>query len=251
MSIHTLKMKRLISLFLLFSLLCPDISKAVIGFDAAASNFTAPPGASITWSHTVTTSGGSVVLVVGVNATGTTTTGVTYNGDAMTSLSTQAYNGATDEVSLWYLISPDTGANNVIVTLAGASAGAQAGSISLTGVDQTDPLDANNCTSGSSANPSVSVTTVGDNSWLADIVGETSGSTTLTVGGSQTQRWSRAEITSSGGGSTRGPISPPAATTMTWTIGASGPWAHCAVSLAEAAQVTKDDPTLLLLTGSN
>ena len=83
--------------------------------------------------------------------------GVTYAGTALTLIGSQN-NGTSVRVELWQLVAPATGANNVVVTLS-AAAKAACGAISLTGVDQTNPVDASNFAASTSANPSVNVTT--------------------------------------------------------------------------------------------
>lgn len=245
MSIHTNKVIALI-------LLIPKVSLGAIAFDATASNFTAPPGSSISWTHTCT--GSQLVLYVGVNVkgVGSGTTGVTYNSVAMTLIGTRSYASGNGEVTHWYLINPATGANTIVVTFAAASSGGEAGSISLTGVDQTSPLDANNCNSGIGTAASVAVTTVADNAWVLDIFGQLTGSTSEAPGGSQTLRWDRSEVTAGGGGSSQGPITPPASTTMSWSIFASSFWAECATSFKPfVASVQLEDPNLLLMRGTD
>lgn len=202
-----------------------------IAFDADSRGLGAAPSSSLTWSHTV--SGTDRILIVGMNARSTTTAGVTYNGVAMTLAINKAY--ITGEVSLWYLSAPSTGANNVIATLAGASTGLQGGGVSLTGVDQTSPIDATNSSSGSSITASVSVTTVADNCWVIDCMGQSSGPASITANGSQTQHWDVTPVSSSCGGSSKGPVSPPASTSMSWTINPSGDWGDTVLSLLPAA----------------
>ena len=109
---------------------------AAIAFDAASSA-KAANASSLSWSHTC--SGSDRLLVVGTNAGDTTAgdrpvTGITYNGAALTKIRSDTIGLITSE--LWYLLNPDTGAHNIIVSYTGLNTDAQAGGISLTGVDQ-------------------------------------------------------------------------------------------------------------------
>lgn len=89
------------------------------------------------------------VLVVGVslnivNAPGTTVSGVTYNGTALTLAGAHNDSGNTRRVEMWYLIAPTTGTHQVAVSLTRAggtgNVGAYAGAVVLTGADQTAPV---------------------------------------------------------------------------------------------------------------
>lgn len=224
--------------YLLFSVSSFTNAIAAITFDASTSSFSNTPVTSLSYSATV--SGTDRLLVVGVHAEGSgvplsdLVTAVTFNSDALTRINTLIYSGVDKEVSLWYMVAPDTGTFNVVVTL-DASASLQSGAISLTGVHQTNALDANNTASGTSTTPSVNVTTVANHTWVVDCVGESGGLTTIAVGANQTSRWEREVTTGSGGGSTEGPVAPPGATTMSWTIGASAAWGIAAASFKPAA----------------
>ena len=101
-------------------------AKSAQGFDAT----------STTLSHT--TSGTNRLLVVAVAVDGASTiSSVTYAGVAMT-LAKTFYN--IRRISLYYLVAPATGANNIAVTLSGSDdAGIMA--VSYNGVNQTAPFD--------------------------------------------------------------------------------------------------------------
>lgn len=100
---------------------------------------------SLTYAHTV--SGSNRYLVVGVVYGGTTTTstGVDYNGVAMTLLHREVGSSITAET--WGLVAPDTGTNNVVITRSG-SAGFATGAVSLNSVDQTNPVVASGGNNG-------------------------------------------------------------------------------------------------------
>src|SRR3972149_3113909 len=91
-------------------------------FDIASSTGTVIAiASSLTWSHTVTSTGADRILVVGVsirNGSSQTVSSVTYNGVAFPPvLGGVATNGTVLRNELWYLLNPATGTNNVVVTL--------------------------------------------------------------------------------------------------------------------------------------
>ncbi len=122
-------------------------------------------GTSLTWAHTCT--GPNRILFVGTNEGANVTqviTGVTYAGVAMTKIRTDStsnnYHG-----SLWYLIAPATGANNIVIT-ASASRDLVGFGVSYTGASQTAQPDASNGGTFSASTITQAVTTVSDLTWL-------------------------------------------------------------------------------------
>lgn len=208
----------------------------LIGFDAQSSG-TGNNIAILTWPHTV--SGTNRILIVGVsirNNNNQTVTGVTYAGLPLTTIGFR--NNATNvRMELWRLVAPPIGTNFVAVNLS-AAARVVGGAVSLTGVDQTDPIDAAFVSNIDNSNaPTVSITTVTNNAWVIDTVA-VRGNITLTVGAGQTQRWNRSvgggANRVNGAGSTEGPRTPPGAVTMSWTAGGTQRWAIGAVALKPA-----------------
>lgn len=205
-----------------------------IAFDAASS---ATGNSSPSWSHTVA-AGSNRVLIVGVslrNNSGQTVTGVTYGGTALTLIGAQ--NGGTNSVrvELWRLVAPAAGTATVAVTVAARTVG---GAISLTGVDQTNPIEASQFANGSNLSPSVTVTTVNNNAWVVDTLAHRL-NPTVTVGAGQTQQWNAATgggpVNGAGGsGSHEGPISPVGGVPMTWSMTSPQDWAIGAVALKPA-----------------
>lgn len=78
-----------------------------------------PSASSYTISHNQNT-GANGYLFVTVACPATTVTGITYNGVAMTLVQRNATSYSTDW-TVYQLASPATGANNVVVTMAGAN----------------------------------------------------------------------------------------------------------------------------------
>lgn len=213
-------------------------TEAAIAFDATSNSGEKSGVSSFTWSHT--TSGSDTLLFIGVimddnNVNHMDVSSATYNSVSMTSIRRDvqtAYNDSATEIL--YLKAPTAGANTVAVTLVGSNFGAKGGAITLTGVDQTTPLDANNGANGNSASASVAVTTVADNAWVLDTVG---GWSPFTVGAGQTQRWNIIGTYTDGAGSTEGPKTPAGSVTMSWTL-PSEAWSISAASFAPAISAT-------------
>lgn len=199
-----------------------------LAFDAASNSGDLLAASSATWSHTCT--GSNRILVVGVNARGliadtnTTVTGVTYNGVALTKIRhDQIDSGDTmrGRSELWYLIAPDTGANNVIVTFTGATVATVCGAVSFTGAIQgTGAIDANNgFTAQTNTAPTVSVTVVSANCYLVDTI--YSRSDTLAKDASQTTIFAVGANAGGDDAAMTYKVSPgTGAQTMAWTSGA-------------------------------
>ena len=170
-------------LLLSFLLLSNKVANGAIAFDAASS------GTTGTISHTV--SGIDRLLVVAAFSDTSITSwrpvsSITYNGVNLTKITSREANNLRME--LWYLIAPDTGTHDIVITW-GGPAGKGGGGISLTGVAQTGQPDASGNSGGISASCSVSITTVAANTWgVGAHVWEGTGYT-LTVGSGQTERF--------------------------------------------------------------
>lgn len=159
-----------------------------IAFDAASSG-TNGGTTSVTFSHTC--SGVSRALFVFVQANSSSTiTGVTYNGVAMTKTTTVG----SDSITVWTLLSPSTGANNVVVNF-NTSVSARCLSASYTGVKQSaTPTTTQDTNEGVTVTVNRSITTVQDNSWvLAFLDWDISGGATQFATAGATQRVSFAE----------------------------------------------------------
>jgi len=210
-----------------------------IAFDAASSRDGAT-NISYSWSHTCT--GANLILVVGVSIVDSggggpaAVTGITYNSVALT-LIRRGLGGSSNATEMWRLIAPATGANTIAVTLSQAPVqNSMGGAVSLTGVHQTTPVDASNAATSSAGNASVSVTTVAANAWLVDTMVDNGGDASA-ADSPQVEAWNLAGNSRRAGGSYRGPVVTPGATTMSWTSASTGNWGITAVSFAPTAAV--------------
>jgi len=136
------------------------------------NNGTGGTGTSWTYSHTC--SGEDRILLVagrGGGNSGDRVSTITYNGKNLTRIGNSFAIGSSSEMStLWYIINPDSGSHNVVITLS-SSDYSKWGSVSYTGVDQDNPINVSNTNSVQNSNSvSVSGMVTKDNSWLVGSV---------------------------------------------------------------------------------
>src|ERR1700722_19869935 len=211
-----------------------------VALDSATSIGQQVSGAtpSITLPHNTTAAGTNRVLVVGVsinitNNTSAQVTAVTYAGTALTMSGAHKDAGNSRRVEMWYLVSPVTGNNNVIVTLSlpggSGTLGVVVGAVTLTGADQTKPIR-----SFLSADGTTNLAQLNVPSSYADMVIDTlaigGNQTVTTFGPSQTSRWQLTSGVSAttdvyGTGSTRSgapsvPLSEQLSAASNWSVAA-------------------------------
>ena len=181
-----------------------------------------------TWSHTC--SGSNRILMVGVSYydSGDTISALTYNSVSMTVVPSSTVSNGQYTSTLYYLVAPATGSNTVSVTFTGGVFDFKAGSISYTGGDQSAPLGTAATATGSSTTPSVTVTSAAGEIVMDNLTIAHSG--TLTVDGSQTQRWNGTGGTGfiKGGASTEDGA---ASVSMDWANSTSQDWAFVGVPI--------------------
>jgi hypothetical protein len=165
---------------------------AAVAVDSVGPNSSgvgAPGATSLSWSHTVTSSGSNLALVVGVGVGARPDDGltlsVTYNSVPMTSAGLMHAND-TDHgfVQMFCLAAPATGTHTVAVSLSGGTGDLVGGSISFTGVNQTTPCT--NTVTAYSYSTSVSVAVT---STAGDMVVDAVGTGTGVSGSTQTLEW--------------------------------------------------------------
>lgn len=146
-------------------------------------------------------------------------TAVTYNGDTLTEIGAVNHSSGGDgRVELWYMVSPDSGTHTVQATVTTSSDEATGGAITLTGVDQSSPVNVHGGTSGSFSSDLISqslITTV-PNTWLVDIVTSDS-NLGSTAGGSQTERWDETPNAGFESAASTRAVSTATTTTQSWT----------------------------------
>ena len=156
-----------------------------IAFDAA-TNTSLVTSTVITYNHTCT--GTDRILFVGVFARNQLVTAVTYAGATMTEVGAREgpQGGSSDYISLYQIVNPASGTNQVSVTIA-ASAVLISGSVSYTGAKQSgQPDNSANNNDTAEATTTTTLTTVADNSWLMGMVrAGTDGVTNASTGTTQ------------------------------------------------------------------
>ena len=172
-----------------------SVTATVVAFDAvgpSGAGASVTSGSSLSWNHSVTSSGSNrllmVAVAVGAGPDTNRTLAVTYNGVAMTSVGlVHSANQAQGYVQLFALKAPASGTLPVQVTLSGGNASLEAGSVSFTGVDQTTPVRNVVTSFGTGASPNVTVTSAPGNMVVDAMVTGCNG----TITSSKTLRWLR------------------------------------------------------------
>lgn len=226
-------------------------ARAAIAFDATSNSGAQTISDGFSWTHTVT--GTNPLLVVGVggrdsiDSADCDATGVTFNAVALVKIRGESRAVATGGVgitSLWYLTNPTTGsALTIEVTLGGGGTCTTvgAGAMSFTGINQSNALDADNGTTGSSAEASVVVTTVADNAWVVDVMYTSEAAiSNIAAGDGQTERYEIDLSSENLTGSHEGPKTPAGNVTMSWTWTGTEDWIISAASFKPAAEAATD-----------
>ena len=192
-----------------------------IAFDAAS--FGNGTGATLTISHTVANQSNRVLTVDTMVEDGTAgncaVSGITYNSVALTKIASNMSGSTVLQcVELWYLLAPEVGTFNIVITFGGAAAETTGGGISLYNVKQQAPEAFNS----QGLDPATSITTLTDGAWLVDAVGSgnaiDTGFTALESG--QTRRFEDGTTTSASAGGTRY-IATAGAANMGWSQAAN------------------------------
>jgi len=190
---------------------------------------------SLTCAHTVSGANREIVNWISWYHSLSALSGLTYNSVALTAIPSGSTANGQYHIDGSHLIAPATGTNNMVATFTGNVFDVGMGSTSFTGADQTTPLGTAVTATGTSTTPSVTVSSAAGEIVLDGLV--IIHSSTLTVGGSQTQEWNA--IANSGfikyaGSSQNGAAS----VSNTWTNGTSQAWAQGAVPIKPVAVAT-------------
>ncbi len=136
-----------------------------IAYDVTSAG-TATATSPLAWNHTCTGSNLVLIVSIGVYAGATPDcSAVTYNGVAMTQVGSDRTQSSTQE-TMWILVNPATGSNQISATFSGTSKYAAGTAVSYTGCVQSGQPNAVAGNTGATANPSVTVTTTVDNCWV-------------------------------------------------------------------------------------
>lgn len=212
-----------------------------IAYDATSVGFTVS-GTSLTFSHTCT--GNRLVLLVGVmDISGATSvvTGVTYNGVGLTLIDAVRKRGIERWISLWYLINPATGANNVVITTSQATAIRGQGA-SYTGAEQSGVPDASSTQYEDVATTTYNhaLASLADNCWHIVFIGNTGGNQAAGTGTTLRGVASDTNIMDSNSAKT-----PAGSVTLQATFPTTTYWGSVMITLAPFARIPVTDGDLI------
>ncbi len=129
-----------------------------LALDASSGNRQSAVG-PLTWAHTV--SGSNTILVMGFFTDNSTTATATFNGTSMTGLTPLVCEANTVLIP-FYLINPDAGTHNIVVTYSN-SADVAGMAQSWTGAKQSGQFDNSATNTAGSGTTTGTVVTVADN----------------------------------------------------------------------------------------
>lgn len=165
-------------------------SAGTIAVDAISSSPAGNITNTTTWNHTVGASGANRALAVCTAARDSVVgdvavVSVTAGGVPLTKIRNDTAAGTFLSTELWSMIAPSVGVLPIVVTWSQPlSSYGVASAISMTGVDQLSPNDANGGATGTSATIAGSITTVADNALIVDCA--LAQASALTITGGQT-----------------------------------------------------------------
>ncbi|KPJ58335.1 MAG: hypothetical protein AMJ46_14330 [Latescibacteria bacterium DG_63] len=236
----------------------PPTPCSPISFDSASVSSGTGNTSSISWSHTMG-SGSDGILVVGVSWRNTgndpwTVSSVTYNSQPLIEIRNDIQLGdppGSRSSALYYLLSPPSGTNDIVVTYSGTPYLSGGGAVSFFNVDQTSPIDAHDGVAGAAATttPGVTITTITDGAWVVDNLCLREATGTTAAGAGQTERWNRDVGGIVTAGSTEGPVATAGDVTMDWTTGSGNEGYSMSVAALKPAcsssgNQTPDNPTI-------
>jgi len=229
-------------------------SVGTIGVDNTGTtyNFTATQ----TLSFTTGSEANRFMLVTTTEVAGNSVSSLTYDGVALTKITSLNTPNSGAHIEMWGLIAPPSGTFNVVANLAGADGGI--GVTTYYNVNQTTPYGTaatNSGTTSGAGSSSVSTTTSNSNQLVADgIVIDNISPDLGSPGSGQIQRWiiqngsgiySSASSTKPGTGST---------VTTTWNMATSVDWAGIGVPLnavSNGTSTTSDTMSNTLVVANN
>jgi hypothetical protein len=191
---------------------------------------------SISWSHYVTGSSRGLFVLLAFDNTGVGNISGSYNGVWMEPVIPGGVPDG-DDGTVWgfYLANPDTGNNTVFVDFNNVVINTHGYSVQLVDCNTTDLIDATGSASNASTgNPTQSVSTNNDNSFLIDIYKHeqnTLGSGPQETG--QTQIYDHDNGTWIGGCSYR-PTTTAGSYAMTWDGGLDNSWCQIVIAVNES-----------------
>lgn len=175
---------------LLWFLVWAQPVSAAIARTASADLGLDNPVVSNTYTRSYTCGGGSntLLFVFFFQGLPETDTGATYNGTAMTRLTSSQVNGFDRAITGYFLAAPTSGAHNVVITFSD-NPQVHAMAVDYSGASQSGIPDAQAGSSDGSSQPSISqaVTVVAANSWIVAFHRENVGTSDVWTGVTELQ----------------------------------------------------------------
>lgn len=207
-------------------------------FDTATSAGDNTNVSSVSFSHTASADTRALVALPAIKENTDANrdiTDVTWAGASITALreDDNAAQATRLRTEVWYRLSPTTGTQTAVFTAAGVCDELSGGVMTLTDDVGEPTIDAHNGATGSSAAPSVTVTTVTDQAALVGVMMTDSGlpgQVSVTVGAERWETDLGAQIQS---GASDVDLTPPGDYALTWDT-PNNPFAISAVAVAPA-----------------
>jgi hypothetical protein len=195
-----------------------------------ASDTEAADESAANWAHAVANGDNRLLMVCGSVHSNATVSGITYDGVPLTHHGTIFSASSLRHVTLWYLVNPPAGDNEIAVTFTGTTH-FKLGAVSFFGVDQSTPLNPIAGNSGSGTDASTTLTSATGHLVLDVVVGDRD-SDPISPAFGQTQLWH-----GYGGDEVCGASSVKEGTKEVatyWTLDNACDWAAAAVSIRPA-----------------
>ena len=211
-----------------------------IAFDSVSSDSSSSEDDTLSFYHTVGNYADRI-LIVGAEAEepasgNCSVTSVTFNGVALTKIDEAIASDSYKQcASLWFLLEPDTGTHDIVITWPQDTDNRSGGGISIYNAAQQGPEASNTkALSGSPSTITTSLTTLTDGAWVIDAVGSGSkGSGFSPLESGQTERYDVTAGSSAGAGSTKY-VASAGLTSMGWAQNANR-LAHVIAAFAPVA----------------
>lgn len=211
-------------------------------FDSSASNNSgSATAASVTASHTIGGGSNRFVLVgAHVANRGVATISATYNGTAMTALSSGSVDSATGWYTAFFYLKeaslPGAGTYNAVVSST-TNKRMVVTAMSWSDVDQTTSTGTPVTNFGSSAGPATATVSLGADDVAADAV-SVRGATAQSLSTSLGQKQTNATTSGTLNNNVHGGCSSDTTAARSWTLGASAEWSIVAVPVAGISGAT-------------
>lgn len=187
------------------------------------------------FSHETSTSSNRLLVLLLGFGDAASISSVTYDGNAITRLGGAAND--VDKMDIWYLVNPPTGSATISMQAADTAVWSVA-ALDIAGAHQSTPFGTEATNTGSSTNPSVTVSAAtGDLVVDGVAAGDPNNAYTATAGAGQTERLNQDSGTNGDWdikalGSTEAGA---ASVVMDWSLSSSRPWASIGVAVKPAS----------------